>query len=77
MTKTKLQIMREKKGLTVEQLAENISELTGGVKNVDYIIFVLYKYETGKTKLKHGMANNNLEITAQALDCSVEELREE
>lgn len=69
--------MREKKGLTVEQLAEKISELTGGIKNVDSIIFVLYKYETGKTKLRYGMANNNLETTAQALGCSVDELAEE
>ncbi len=77
MTKTKLQIMREKKGLTIEQLAEKISEIVNGAKDSISIEFTLRRYELKTSKLKASEYNNNLEITAQALGCSVDELVEE
>lgn len=69
--------MREKKGLTVEQLAEKISEIVNGVKDSTSIEFTLRRYELKTSKLKASEYNNNLEITAQSLGCSVDELVEE
>jgi transcriptional regulator with XRE-family HTH domain len=77
MTKTKLQIMREKKGLTVEQLAEKILGADKTIFSMNGVISVLYKYEAGELKLRYNMANNNLEILSQALGCSIDELVEE
>ncbi|MFD2254363.1 helix-turn-helix domain-containing protein [Lactococcus formosensis subsp. bovis] len=77
MTKTKLQIMREKKGLTIEQLAEKILGADKTIFIMNDVISVLYKYESGELKLRYNMANNNLEILSQALGCLVDELVEE
>lgn len=79
--KTKLQIMREKKGLTVEQLAEKIVKVVNEDSkdrgNIIYVSMVIRKYELGNSALNLGIANKNIEIMAQALGCSVEELMEE
>lgn len=81
MTKTKLQIMREKKGLTVEQLAEKIVKVVNDDSkdrgNIMYVAMVIRKYELGNSTLNLGIANKNIEIMAQALGCSVDELVEE
>lgn len=48
MTKTKLQIMREKKGMTVEQLAEKIFE-TGKYATLDVAIIAI-EFSEGMTE---------------------------
>ena len=57
-------------------LAEKISEIVNGVKDSTSIEFTLRRYELKSSKLK-ASEYNNLEITVQALGCSVEELVEE
>lgn len=69
--------MREKKGLIIRQLAEKISVIVNSVKDSTSIEFSLRRYELKTSKLKASEYNNNLEITAQALGCSVGELVEE
>lgn len=78
MTKTKLQIMREKKGLTHWELAELIypADKKGTLnKAFDYVVWI------SNVEENHNPDDKNYyqvywEATAQALGCSVEELRE-
>lgn len=75
MTKTKLQIMREKKGLTAEQLAEKIiksNDFTGIAFKV--IVGDLKNFEVGRYPIKF---RENSVFIAKALGCSVDELVEE
>lgn len=75
MNKTKLQIMREKKGLTVEQLAEKISE-----KNMDFTSLTriaILDWEHRKFGYIDAFVENFIDKCAQALGCSVYELVEE
>lgn len=76
MKKTKLQIMREKKGLTVEQLAEKCVKRHKAHKQITYFkdwVIWLKKIETGK----YCMQKEYAKVVAQALGCSVDELVEE
>lgn len=78
MNKTKLQIMREKKGLTVEELAclvlydwlddSYLGAVRRTIKHIELGVQFLVA-----TKWQKGLG----EHIAKALDCSVEELREE
>lgn len=73
MTKTKLQIMREKKGFTRLELASNICDFNGWDLIRDDIKSEIYEYEKGLGKL----SKINLSFISQILGCSVEELVEE
>lgn len=87
MTKTKLQIMREKADMTIEQLAifaliiqyENRwcypSTLETFKETIDGTIKVLEKFE--KTNTNIDRSNKNWKYIAQALGCSVDELVED
>lgn len=85
MTKTKLQIMREKANMTIEQLAMNalmiqIVDLNAYYNSLEHFRnTVANTVETliicEKQGVKRGL--ENLEYIAQALGCSVEELAEE
>ncbi|WP_019299155.1 helix-turn-helix domain-containing protein [Lactococcus garvieae] len=75
MTKTKLQIMREKKGLTVEQLAEKIIESNNFTAiALQEIVEDLKNFEIELEPIKLGY---NAVFIAKALGCSVDELVEE
>lgn len=75
MTKTKLQIMREKKGLTVEQLAEKIIESNDFTAITHQeIVEDLKNFEIELEPIKLGY---NAVFITQALGCSVDELVEE
>ncbi|WP_339012238.1 helix-turn-helix transcriptional regulator [Lactococcus garvieae] len=74
MTKTKLQIMREKKGLSEADLSIKICEILG-TTNPLWLGFALISYEIGKTKIT--FSDMFFEAAAQALGCSVDELVEE
>ena len=71
MTKTKLQIMREKKGLTLDDLAIKIAE----DNNFDFMMIRLHltSYEMGLSSI----GDKNIKFISQALGCSVDELVEE
>lgn len=76
MTKTKLQIMREKKGLTIEQLAQKVCPVGtlrfGAFDYRDVMIAIAFHeqgYQSGISSLWDDIS--------QALGCSVEELVEE
>lgn len=71
MKKTKLQIMREKKGLTLDDLAIKIAE----DNNFDFMMIRLHltSYEMGLSSI----GDINSKFIAQALGCSVDELVEE
>lgn len=83
--KTKLQIMREKAGMTIEQLAMNALMIQ--IVNLNAYYNSLKHFENTvnntietlticeKQGVKRGL--ENLEYIAQALDCSVDELIEE
>lgn len=75
MTKTKLQIMREKKGLTAEQLAEKIIK-SNDFTEIPFKVVVgdLKNFEIGRYKIKF---RANAVFIAKALGCSVDELVEE
>lgn len=75
MTKTKLQIMREKKGLTVEQLAEKIIKYNN-LTEIPFKVVVqdLKNFEIGRYPIKF---RSNSVFIAKALGCSVDELVEE
>ncbi|EKF50685.1 helix-turn-helix domain-containing protein [Lactococcus garvieae] len=75
MTKTKLQIMREKKGLSAEQLAEKIIKFND-LTEIPFKVVVgdLKNFETGRYPIKF---RSNAAFIAKALGCSVDELVEE
>ncbi|MDC0825463.1 helix-turn-helix domain-containing protein [Lactococcus petauri] len=72
MTKTKLQIMREKKGLTAKELA--IKVLNGHPEHVDMISAAIILHENRMIDLGK---EDLLDKYAQALGCPVDELVEE
>ncbi|HCS86713.1 MAG TPA: hypothetical protein DIW25_09110 [Lactococcus garvieae] len=84
MTKTKLQIMREKKGLTVEQLVDKMFEEDVS-KNVNFYLKIrlinkkLINLLENKVdpELGEHLIKHSYEEFAQALGCSVDELVEE
>lgn len=76
MKKTKLQIMREKKGLTIEQLAQKVCPVGtlrfGAFDYRDVMIAIAFHeqgYQSGISALWNDIS--------QALGCSVDELVEE
>lgn len=77
MTKTKLQIMREKAEYDIGELADIVSPLIEKtvVKGLrfDQINALTIMYEFGHIKFSDDL----LKVYAQALDCSVDELVEE
>ena len=81
MTKTKLQIMREKKGLTVKQLALKIYTAYQSVESSNSTISlsefeeVIEAVELGSFWVRPQKLF--FELIAQALGCSVDELVEE
>lgn len=74
MTKTKLQIMREKKGLSEAELSIKICEILEST-NPLWLGFALISYEIGKTKIT--FSDVFFEAAAKSLGCSVDELVEE
>lgn len=80
MTKTKLQSMREKKNLTIEQLAINSMKNYDGLSMappvLNMVINAITNVEdrTPGWKLESGKMANAI---AETLDCSVDELVEE
>ena len=74
MTKTKLQIIREKKGLTAEQLAEKIIK-SNDLTEIPFKVVVgdLKNFEIGRYLIK---LKENAVFIAKALGCSVDELVE-
>ena len=79
MTKTKLQIMREKKGLTIEDVARRaiFHGYTGG--NEGHLIYCIYWIESRGAVIKSPRPRKTYEYKyiAQALGCSVDELVED
>lgn len=77
MTQTKLQIMREKAEYDIGELADIVSPLIEKtvVKGLrfDQINALTIMYEFGHIKFNDDL----LKVYAQALGCSVDELREE
>lgn len=75
MTKTKLQIMREKKGLTRKELAIQMykKSATGLMRDVSHYAEYLREVESYKAALSPHFQN----IIAQALDCSFKDLEDE
>lgn len=72
MTKTKLQIMREKKVLTVRELAEKMSE------NRQWLGNYMAKIEAIEQGASiHCFSDYGIKHLAQVLGCSVDELVEE
>ncbi len=73
--KTKLQIMREKKGLPVEQLAEKIIKYNN-LTEIAFKVIVgdLKSFEIGRYPIKF---RENAVFIAKALGCSVDELVED
>ena len=75
MKKTKLQIMREKKGLTRKELAIQMykKSATGLMRDVSHYAEYLREVESYKAALSPHFQN----IIAQALDCSFKDLEDE
>lgn len=78
MTKTKLQIMREKKGLTIEQLAQKVVEIDKDIRTI-HEANIIQEAESQMycKKIDEDIMNANIESWAKALGCSVDELVEE
>ncbi|WP_285015522.1 XRE family transcriptional regulator [Lactococcus garvieae] len=88
MTKTKLQIMREKKGLTVEQLAYEVNRLEEirrnlpkghGIIDIEGLILSFNRIENNDFTFSAIYTKKSLiiKVIAQSLGCSVDELVEE
>lgn len=76
--KTKLQIMREKKGLTVEELAKKVVEIDKDIRAIhEANIIQEAESQIYCKKIDEDIMNANIESWAQALGCSVDELVEE
>uniref|UniRef100_UPI00359C9152 XRE family transcriptional regulator n=1 Tax=Lactococcus garvieae TaxID=1363 RepID=UPI00359C9152 len=85
MTKTKLQIMREKKGMTVEQLAHEVNRLEEvrrnlpkghGIIDLKGLILSFNRIENSDFTFSTIYTKKSLIVMtiAQALGCSVDEL---
>ena len=75
MTKTKLQIMREKKGLTRKELVKKIEE-----NHTDFtslLMIAIVDWENRKFGYIDAFVENFIDKCAQSLGCSVDELVEE
>ncbi|USI64754.1 XRE family transcriptional regulator [Lactococcus petauri] len=78
MTKTKLQIMREKKGLTVEELAKKVVEIDKDIRAIhEANIIQEAESQIYCKKIDEDIMNANIESWAKALGCSLDELVEE
>ncbi|MFK4959240.1 XRE family transcriptional regulator [Lactococcus garvieae] len=86
MTKTKLQIMREKADMTIEQLAMNalmiqIVELNSYYNSLENfectVANTVELLEKSEINGMRNVENPNWKYVAEALDCLVEELVEE
>lgn len=77
MTQTKLQIMREKKGLTIEQLAQKVVEIDKDIRTI-HEANIIQEVESQMycKKIDEDIMNANIESWAKALGCSVDELVE-
>lgn len=76
MTKTKLQIMREKKGLTVIELAKKVNEINPYFK-AGIMAMTLASIEADGAGANSDGTGQMVQVVAQALGCSLDELREE
>lgn len=76
MTKTKLQIMREKKGLTVIELAKKVNEIEPSFK-AGIMAMTLASIEADGAGANSDGTGQMVQVVAQALGCSVDELVEE
>lgn len=85
MTKTKLQIMREKADMTIEQLAMNalmiqaveLNRYYNSLENFECSVFNTVEVLEKCEKYDINRENDNWIYIAQALGCSVEDLVEE
>lgn len=78
MKKTKLQIMREKKGLTVEELAKKVVEIDKDIRAIHEANIIQEAESQIYCKgFDEDVMNANIESWAKALGCSVDELAEE
>ncbi|MDC0826071.1 helix-turn-helix domain-containing protein [Lactococcus petauri] len=78
MTKTKLQIMREKKGLTIDQLAKKVVEIDKDIRAIHEANIIQEAESQIYCKgFDEDVMNANIESWAKALGCSVDELVEE
>lgn len=71
MTKTKLQIIRENQGITLDDLAIKIA--TDNHFDFTMIRLHLTSYEMGLSNI----GDENIKFIAQALNCSINELEDE
>ena len=76
MTKTKLQIMREKKGLTVIDLAKKVNEIEPSFK-AGIMAMTIASIEADGAESNSDGKGLMVQVVAQALGCSVDELVEE
>lgn len=74
MTKTKLQIMREKKGLTRKELVKKIEENHTDFRSL--LMIAIVDWENRKFGYIDAFVENFTDKCAQALGCSVDELVE-
>lgn len=78
MTKTKLQIMREKKGLTVEELAKKVVEIDKDIRAIhEANIIQEAESQIYCQGFDEDVMNANIESWAKAFGCLVDELVEE
>ncbi|WP_270219164.1 XRE family transcriptional regulator [Lactococcus garvieae] len=75
MTKTKLQIMREKKGKTRKELVKKIEENHTDFRSL--LMIAIVDWENRKFGYIDAFVENFIDKCAQALGCSVDELVEE
>ncbi|WP_285141265.1 XRE family transcriptional regulator [Lactococcus petauri] len=75
MTKTKLQIMREKKGKTRKELVKKIEENHTDFRSL--LMIAIVDWENRKFGYIDAFVENFIDKCAQALGCSVDELVED
>ena len=76
MTKTKLQIMREKKGLTIIELALKVHEIEPYFDTFNMALTIASIEADGSEANSDG-TGRLVQVIAQALGCSVDELVED
>lgn len=76
MTKSKLQIIREKKGLTIIELALKVHEIEPYFDTFTTALKIA-SIEAGRTEINSDGTERLVQVIAQALGCSVDELVEE
>ncbi|MFQ6324311.1 XRE family transcriptional regulator [Lactococcus garvieae] len=75
MTKTKVQIMREKKGLSVIELAKKVNEIEPSFK-VGIMAMTIASIEADGAQSNSNGEGLMVQVVVQALGCSVDELVE-